>query len=197
MENIFPVYDQLVSREEKETFLNQKAKVFWLTGLSGSGKTTIAKQVERILFNKGFFVQLIDGDNVRSGLCNNLTFSLEDRKENIRRIAELTALSIRQGIICINTFVSPTLEIRQMAKDIVGEQDFFEIYIDTTLEECEKRDVKGLYKKARSGEIKGFTGIDSPFEKPINPSLVISTKQSIQESADQLIEFILTKVQPK
>ena len=194
MENIYPVYDQLISREEKEAFLNQKAKVFWLTGLSGSGKTTIAKQVERILFNQGFFVQLIDGDNVRSGLCNNLTFSLEDRKENIRRIAELTALSLRQGIICINTFVSPTIEIRNMAKEIVGVKDFFEILIDTPLEECENRDVKGLYKKARAGEIKGFTGIDSPFEKPINPSLIVSTNQSIQESAAQLTSFILKHV---
>jgi adenylylsulfate kinase len=194
MENIYPVYDQLISREEKEAFLNQKAKVFWLTGLSGSGKTTIAKQVERILFNQGFFVQLIDGDNVRSGLCNNLTFSLEDRKENIRRIAELTSLSLRQGIICINTFVSPTIEIRNMAKEIVGVKDFFEILIDTPLEECENRDVKGLYKKARAGEIKGFTGIDSPFEKPINPSLIVSTNQSIQESAAQLTSFILKHV---
>lgn len=196
MENIFPVYDQLISREEKENFLNQKANVFWLTGLSGSGKTTIAKQVERLLFKKGFFVQLIDGDNVRSGLCNNLSFTLEDRKENIRRIAELTALSLRQGIICINTFVSPTREIRKMAQEIIGQQDFNEIYIDTSLEECENRDIKGLYKKARAGEIKGFTGIDSPFEMPLDPALTISTSQSIQESAMQLVDFILTKVQP-
>ncbi len=196
MENIFPVYDQLISREEKENFLNQKASVFWLTGLSGSGKTTIAKQVERILFNKGFFVQLIDGDNVRSGLCSNLSFTIEDRKENIRRIAELTALSLRQGIICINTFVSPTRDIRQMAHDIIGAEDFNEIYINTPLEECEKRDVKGLYQKARAGEIKGFTGIDSPFEMPLDPALTISTSQSIQESAIQLVDFVLTKVQP-
>lgn len=194
MEHIYPVYDQLISREEKEAFLNQKAKVFWLTGLSGSGKTTIAKQVERILFNEGYFIQLIDGDNVRSGLCNNLSFSLEDRKENIRRIAELTALSIRQGIVCINTFVSPTKEIRAMAKEIIGEEDFFEILVDTSLEECEKRDVKGLYKKARSGEIKGFTGIDSPFEKPENPSLVLSTDKEIQESAMDLVSFIKEQI---
>jgi adenylylsulfate kinase len=196
MENIYPVYDQLISREEKEAFLNQKAKVFWLTGFSGSGKTTIAKQVERLLFNKGFFVQLIDGDNVRSGLCNNLTFSLEDRKENIRRIAELTALSIRQGIVCINTFVSPTIEIREMAKEIIGEEDYFEILIDTSLEECEKRDVKGLYKRARAGEIKGFTGIDSPYEKPVNPALTVLTDGSVQESADQLVDFILNHISP-
>ncbi len=194
MENIYPVYDQLISRAEKEQFLNQKACVFWLTGLSGSGKTTIAKHVERVLFNKGFFIQTIDGDNVRSGLCNNLSFSLEDRKENIRRIAELTALNIRQGIICINTFVSPTKAIREMAKEIIGEKDYFEIFINTPLEACEKRDVKGLYKKARAGEIKGFTGIDSPFEKPDRPSLTISTESSIQESASQLINFMMSKV---
>lgn len=194
MDNVFPIYDDIVSREERELFFNQKAGVFWLTGLSGSGKSTIAKQVERLLFNKGYFVQLLDGDNVRTGLCNNLGFSIEDRTENIRRIAELSALYVRSGIICINSFVSPTREIRSVAKQIIGEDDFFEVYIDASLETCEKRDVKGLYKKARAGEIKGFTGIDSPYEAPKTVSLHIDTNTlSIQESTQHLVHLILSK----
>ena len=191
MNNIYPIFDQLVSQDEREQFLNQKAAVFWLTGLSGSGKSTIAKKVERILFSKGYFVQVLDGDNVRSGLCNNLGFSLEDRMENIRRISELSSLYIQSGIICINSFVSPTENIRNLAKSIIGDKYFHEIYINTSLEECEKRDVKGLYKKARRGEIKGFTGIDSVFEEPKNPALNIMTENaSIQESADLLIDYM-------
>lgn len=193
--NIYPIYDQLVSRSEREKFLNQKASVFWLTGLSGSGKSTVGKQVERILFSKGYFIQLLDGDNVRSGLCNNLGFSLDDRKENIRRIAELSALYVRSGIICLNSFVSPTIEIRNMAREIIGKEDFHEVFINASLETCEDRDVKGLYKKARKGEIKGFTGIDSPYEAPENPAIEIRTdKLSIQDSASLLIEFIENQI---
>ena len=195
MNNIYPIYDRMVSRQERENFLNQNAGVFWLTGLSGSGKSTIALQVERQLFSKGYFIQLLDGDNVRSGLCNNLGFSLEDRKENIRRIAELSALYVRSGMICINTFVSPTIEIRSLAAEIIGQENFHEILIDASLETCEKRDVKGLYKKARSGEIKGFTGIDSPFEKPENAALIIDTNTAdIHRSAEILHEFIISKI---
>lgn len=191
MENIHPIFDRIVSREEKERFLNQKAKVFWLTGLSGSGKSTIAQKVERMLFDKGYLVQLIDGDNIRTGICNNLGFSLEDRKENIRRIAEVSKLFVNCGVICINSFVSPTKEIRKMASEVIGVDDFFEIYISTSLEECENRDVKGLYAKARAGEIKGFTGIDSPYEEPEHPSLKIETeKNTVEESAEKLFKFI-------
>ncbi len=191
MENIHPIFDRIVSREEKEKFLNQNAKVFWLTGLSGSGKSTIAQKVERMLFNKGYLVQLIDGDNIRTGICNNLGFSLEDREENIRRIAEVSKLFVNCGVICINSFVSPTKEIRKIARDIIGVNDFFEIYISTSLEECENRDVKGLYAKARAGEIKGFTGIDSPYEEPEHPSLLIETeKNTVDESAEKLLKFI-------
>lgn len=192
MEHIlFPISDQIVQRKERESFLNQKAGVFWLTGLSGSGKSTLAKQVERMLFNEGYFVQLIDGDNIRSGLCNNLGFSIEDRTENIRRIAELSTLFVQSGTICINTFISPTLSIRSLAKSIIGEQNFHEIHIDTSLEICEDRDVKGLYNKARKGKIKNFTGIDSPYENPIHPELKISTEgKTIQESSMELLNFI-------
>ena len=194
-ENIHPIFDRLVSRQERELFLNQKAKVFWLTGLSGSGKSTIGQAAERLLFNDGRFVQLIDGDNIRSGINNNLGFSLEDRKENIRRISEISKLYLNSGIICINTFVSPTIEIREYAKTIIGEDDYHEVFINTPLEVCESRDVKGLYKKARSGEIKGFTGIDSPYEAPINPNLEIKTaNHTIEDSTNILLRFIKNEV---
>lgn len=190
--NIHPIFDRLLQRADREERLKQKAKVIWLTGLSGSGKSTIAQHLERKLHNKGFFAQVIDGDNIRSGLNNNLGFTLEDRKENIRRIAEVAKLYLHSGIITLNSFVSPTHEIRAYAKEIVGEDDFIEVYINTPLEICEQRDVKGLYKKARAGVIKGFTGIDSPYEAPDNPSFEIRThKKTVEEAVMQLYEFIL------
>ena len=155
--NIFPIYDQLVSRQEKEDFLNQQGAVFWLTGLSGSGKSTMAKQLERQLFNEGFVVQVLDGDNVRSGINNNLGFSEDDRKENIRRIAEIAKLFSRSGIVTICSFVSPKNDLREMAQRIIGDE-FHLVYISSSLKKCEERDVKGLYAKARKGEIKNFTG---------------------------------------
>lgn len=192
MENIHPIFDRLVQRADREKRLQQKAKALWLTGLSGSGKSTIAQVLERSLYNQAFFAQVLDGDNIRSGINNNLGFSIEDRKENIRRIAEVSKLYLNSGIISINSFISPTTDIRAYAKTIIGADDFIEIYINTPLEVCESRDVKGLYKKARAGEIKGFTGIDSPYEAPINPALEIRTEnQSIQESVDAILEYIL------
>jgi adenylylsulfate kinase len=192
LENIHPIFDRLLQREDRELRLNQKAKALWLTGLSGSGKSTIAEALERELYNKGFFAQVLDGDNIRSGINNNLGFSIEDRKENIRRIAEIAKLYVNSGVIAINSFISPTIEIRSYAKSIIGESDFIEIFINTPLEVCETRDVKGLYKKARSGEIKGFTGIDSPYQAPINPDLEVKTEnQSVQESVNTILEFIL------
>jgi|APSaa5957512493_1039668.scaffolds.fasta_scaffold00015_12 adenylylsulfate kinase len=193
--NVFSVFDELISKEEKEAFLNQKAFVVWMTGLSGSGKTTLAKFLERKLLENGYFSKLLDGDNVRSGLNNGLGFSEEDRIENIRRIAEVSKLFTQGGLVCINCFVSPTHSIRQMAKDIIGEDSFLEVFINTPLEECEKRDVKGLYAKARKGEIKDFTGISAPFEAPEKAAIEIETKdKSIEESGnelyDKLIEFI-------
>lgn len=195
-DNIHPIFHRLVSRQEREKFLNQISGVFWLTGLSGSGKSTIAVGVERILFNMGFFAQVIDGDNVRRGLCNNLGFGIEDRAENIRRIAEVAKLYLQSGIITLCSFVSPTVEIRNTAASIIGRKDFFEIYINTPLEVCENRDVKGLYKKARAGKIIGFTGIDSPYEEPENPHLEIkTTEQSIEESIEVVVNFIIAKAQ--
>ncbi len=174
--NIHPIFDRLVTREEQERLLNQKGMVLWFTGLSGSGKSTIAEALERQLYNNGYFVKVLDGDNIRSGINKNLGFSLEDRKENIRRIAEVAKLFLDSGAIVLCSFVSPTIEIRNLAREIIGMEDFKEVYVDTPLEICESRDVKGLYKKARAGEIKGFTGIDSPFEAPKAPALRLLTE---------------------
>ena len=190
-ENIFPVFDKIISKEKKEKLLNQKGKVFWLTGLSGSGKTTIALQLEKELFKLGFLVQILDGDNIRAGINNNLSFSEGDRAENIRRISEVSKLFLNCGVITINCFVSPTKKMRQNAKKIIGKENYYEIFINAHLETCEKRDVKELYKKARSGEIKNFTGIDAEYEKPNNPNLEVDTTQL---SLDQSIEIILKNI---
>ncbi|MCF8282895.1 MAG: adenylyl-sulfate kinase [Bacteroidales bacterium] len=189
--NIHPVFEQLLSRSEREAFLKQKSKVIWMTGLSGSGKSTIAGLLERRLLEHGFFAQVLDGDNIRSGINNNLGFSLEDRKENIRRIAEIAKLYCNSGIITICAFVSPTIEIRNYAKQIIGSEDFIEVFVDAPLAVCEERDVKGLYKKARNGEIKDFTGIGSPFEPPIFPDLTLNTShKSVIESVDTAYSFL-------
>jgi len=182
-DNIYPVFDQLLKRADKERLLEQSAQTFWLTGLSGSGKTTIAKGLEKKLHQIGYLCYVLDGDNIRSGINKNLTFTLEDRVENIRRIAEVNKLINDCGVITINSFVSPTREIRQMAREIIGEA-YNEVYVHVSLETAEARDVKGLYKKARKGEIKGMTGIDSPYEAPIAADLEIKTaEQTLDESA--------------
>lgn len=191
MNNIHPIFDRLISRKQQELLLNQKGKVLWFTGLSGSGKSTIAEGVQKELYRQGYLVKVLDGDNIRSGINNNLGFSLEDRKENIRRIAEVAKLFLDTGIIVLASFVSPTREIRAMARDIIGKEDFYEIFVNTPIEECEKRDVKGLYKKARAGEIKGFTGIDSPFEVPESSFLELDT---ISMSVDECIQLVITSV---
>ena len=190
--NIHPVFDKIISRREKEELLKQKSIVLWMTGLSGSGKSTIAIGVEKELHRRGFLTQILDGDNVRTGINSNLGFSEEDRYENIRRIAEISKLFINCGIITINSFVSPTNEIRKKAKDIIGADNFIEVYISVPIDVAEKRDVKGLYKKVRKGEIKNFTGIDSPFEAPQKPDIEIKTNElNIQESVEKVLEKIL------
>lgn len=190
-DHIHPIFDRLVSRDEKENFLNQKAAVFWFTGLSGSGKSTIAEAVERELFNIGHLVQVLDGDNIRTGICDNLSFSLEDRKENIRRISEVSKLMINAGIVTLNSFVSPTNEIRAFARSIIGDKDFHLIHVKASVETCEARDVKGLYQKARAGIIKGFTGIDSPFDEPDNVQLILDTEsESKDESVEKAVNYI-------
>ena len=196
--NIHPIFDQLVSREEKESFLNQDSKLIWLTGLSGSGKSTIAKGLEKALFKRGFYVQVLDGDNIRTGICNNLGFTVEDRSENIRRISEVAKLFIEAGVVTICSFVSPTQQIRKIAQQIIGDNDHVGVFIDAPIEICEKRDVKGLYKKARAREIKNFTGIDSPFERPDDPNLIIETaEQTIEESVEQVLQFVLPLISKK
>ncbi len=193
--NIHPIFDQIIDRKLKEERLSQKAKVLWFTGLSGSGKSAIATALEKRLFAEGFTVQILDGDNIRMGISNNLTFSEEDRVENIRRIAEVAKLFVNAGIICLNSFVSPTREIRAMAKQIIGEDDFIEIFVNAPLEVCEKRDVKGLYKKARAGEIKNFTGIDAPFEEPLNADVDVSTTdKDVEESVAYVYNKIIDKI---
>ena len=195
-DNIHPIFDRLLHRNDRELRLGQRSVALWLTGLSGSGKSTIAQELERRLYNEGYFAQVLDGDNIRSGINNNLGFSIADREENIRRIAEVTKLYLNSGIITINSFVSPTIKIRSQAKDIIGAEDFMEVFINTPLEVCETRDVKGLYAKARKGEISGFTGIDSPYEPPINPEINVFTEnRTVQESANDIYEYILTKIQ--
>lgn len=191
-ENIHPIFDRILSREDKEERLEQRAVVVWLTGLSGSGKSTIAQALERSLHNEGYFTKLLDGDNIRVGLSNNLSFTEEDRTENIRRIAEAAKLFLDGGIICLCSFVSPTREIRALAKDIIGEDDFLEVYVNAPLEVCEARDVKGLYKKARDGKIPNFTGIDSPFEGPESPFLELRTDEKDLESCTrELLEALV------
>jgi adenylylsulfate kinase len=197
-ENIHPIFDRLLQRSDREERLGQRSKVLWMTGLSGSGKSTIAQHLERELHNRGFFAQVLDGDNIRSGINNNLGFSLDDRRENIRRIAEVSKLFLNAGLIAIDCFISPTLEIRQYAREIIGPDDFIEIYINTPLEICEKRDVKGLYKKARSGAIKGFTGIDSPYEPPVHPAVEIKTAElSVEAAVEQIYQHLLPHIQLK
>jgi adenylylsulfate kinase len=160
-------------------------------GSFGIWKSTIAQDLERQLYNNGFFPQVLDGDNIRAGINNNLGFTIEDRAENIRRIAEIAKLYLHSGIITICSFISPTIEIRNFAREIIGAENFVEVFINTPLEICETRDVKGLYKKARAGEIKGFTGIDSPYEAPQNPDIEILTAElTVEESSQQILDKI-------
>ncbi|HAF29992.1 MAG TPA: adenylyl-sulfate kinase [Bacteroidales bacterium] len=196
--NIHPTFDKILKREDKEKLLNQHSIVIWITGLSGSGKTTIAKDLELELHKRGYLTKLLDGDNVRTGINNNLGFSEEDRTENIRRIAEVSKLFMKGGVILINCFISPTKEIRDQARSIVGPEDFFEIYVNTPLEVCEQRDIKGLYAKARAGLIKNFTGIDSPYEEPENADVEIKTLDySIEESVQKILDVLLPRIEYK
>lgn len=193
--NIFPVFHEILGRAEKETLLNQRSKVIWLTGLSGAGKTTLAKYLEEALFDKGFVTQVLDGDNIRSGINNNLGFTETDRFENIRRISEISKLFVNCGVITINCFISPTEEIREMARRIIGKDDFIEVYVNAPLKVCEERDIKGLYTRARRGEIKDFTGIDSPFEIPGNIDIEIRTDLlSIDESVKKILAIVLPRI---
>ena len=181
----------MLSRSDKEELLGQKGVMLWFTGLSGSGKSTVAIALERELQKRGLLCRILDGDNIRSGINKGLGFTAEDRRENIRRIAEVAKLFVDTGIITIAAFISPSNELRRMASDIIGAEDFKEVYISTPLEVCEARDVKGLYAKARRGEIKNFTGISAPFEAPEHPALSIDTsKVSLEDSVKQILIFL-------
>ncbi len=191
-ENIYPIYDKMMTREDREQLLHQRGVMVWFTGLSGSGKSTVALGVERELHKRGILCRILDGDNIRAGINSNLGFSQEDRTENIRRIAEIGKLFVDTGVVTLACFVSPTEDIRQMARDIVGKDDFKEVFVSTPLEECERRDVKGLYAKARKGQVKDFTGISAPFEAPKHPALSIDTSVlPLEESVHKVVELVL------
>jgi len=176
--------------------LKQRSKVIWMTGLSGAGKTTLAKALDEALYNRGILSQILDGDNIRSGINNNLNFTETDRTENIRRIAEVSKLFLNCGIISINSFISPTEDIRHMAMDIIGRENMIEVFVNAPLNVCESRDVKGLYARARKGEIKNFTGIDSPFEKPMDTDVEIRTDlMTVEKSTEKLLDFILPRIE--
>lgn len=195
MSNIYPIFDKILSRSHKEKLLKQKSIVVWMVGLSGSGKSTLAKALEQDLYEKGHLSQLLDGDNLRTGINNNLGFSESDRLENIRRSAETAKLFLNCGIVTICSFISPTEEIRKMAREIIGAEDFFEVYVNAPFEVCEQRDVKGLYKKARKGEIKNFTGLDAPFEAPLHPGLELKTDLKDFETCKQeLVQAVINKI---
>lgn len=193
--NIYPIFDRMMDREDKEALLKQHSLMIWFTGLSGSGKSTVAIALERELHRRGLLCRILDGDNIRSGINNNLGFTETDRVENIRRIAEVSKLFIDTGIITIAAFISPSNDLRKMAAEIIGRENFLEVFVNTPLEVCEQRDVKGLYAKARRGEIKNFTGISAPFEAPSHPDLTLDTsKLTLEESVNLLLEKILPKV---
>ena len=192
--NIYPIFDRMMSRDDKEQLLKQRGMMLWFTGLSGSGKSTVAIALERELHSRGLLCRILDGDNIRSGINNTLGFSAEDRVENIRRIAEVGRLFVDTGIITIAAFISPNNQLREMAAEIIGKDDFVEVFVSTPLEECEKRDVKGLYAKARRGEIKNFTGISAPFEAPEHPDITLDTsKLPVEESVKILLDYVLPK----
>ena len=197
-QNIHPTFGQLLGREAKETLLNQRGLVVWLYGLSGSGKSTLATALERRLHEEGVFTQVLDGDNIRTGLNNNLGFSDEDRSENIRRIAEVAKLFASAGVVTITSFICPRNELRTLAREIVGQADFLEVYVECSFETCEQRDVKGLYAKAKAGQVQNFTGRDSSFEAP-EPrdaaDLILNTDNQVEgESLEQLYQAVRPRV---
>ena len=190
-------YEYKINKIHREHHHGNKTYLLWFTGLSGSGKSTLANLVEVALHKKGFSTYILDGDNIRQGINKDLSFTPKDRTENIRRIAEISNLILDAGVITLATFVSPYIKDRESVKKIVGAENFIEVFVNTSLEECERRDVKDLYKKARSGEIKNMTGISAPYEAPVNPDLeVITDGHSIEECVEIIINFIKNKLKP-
>jgi len=194
-ENIFPEFARMLQRPAKEERLRQRSRVFWLYGLSGSGKSTLANALERRLFADGYFTQILDGDNIRTGLNRDLGFSDEDRMENIRRIAEVARLFMDAGVVTLTSFICPARAMRAMAREIVGAENFVEVYVRASFEKCAERDVKGLYAKAQSGELKQFTGKDSAFEEPERADLTIDTETAtLEESLDELYRNVVPRI---
>ena len=194
MNYIYPIKTK-VSQQQRAQLMNQRPMLIWFTGLSGSGKSTLAVQLEAQLYDLGFKTYLLDGDNIRAGLNKDLSFTDEGRVENIRRIGEVAKLLLDAGIVVLSAFISPFEADRRQLKEIVGAENYVEIFVDAPLDVCEQRDVKGLYKKARAGEVKNFTGIDSPYESPTDPDVIISTGElTVDESIARLMEYVLPKV---
>ncbi len=194
MTNLYPIQTKVTSADRSQ-LLKQNQLMIWFTGLSGSGKSTLAVLLEAKLFQMGFKTYLLDGDNVRTGLNKDLTFTDAGRIENIRRIGEVGKLMLDAGLVVLSAFISPFEQDRQQVKSIVGKENYLEVFVDTPLEVCEQRDVKGLYKKARAGEVKNFTGIDSPYERPLSPDLVLRTDQlSVDQSINALLKTVLPRI---
>lgn len=195
MDNIIP-HDFHISREDRQNLKSHRSFVVWFTGLSGSGKSTLANMVEKILFELGIHTFSLDGDNIRKGLNKNLGFSKEDRRENLRRISEVAKLFVDSGTVIIASFISPLKSDREVIRSIIGKENFVEVFVNTPLEICEARDVKGLYKKARAGEIKDFTGINAPYEKPVNPDIEVKTdEEAAEKSAERIVVFLKNKLE--
>lgn len=195
MENIYPIFDRTQLRVDKQRQLRQRSVVLWFTGLSGSGKSTLALALQRQLEADGYLCHVVDGDNMRAGINSDLGFSDAERRENVRRIAEVCRLFIDAGFITIATSLSPNEELRTMARNIIGSDDFVEIYLSTSIEECERRDVKGLYRKARCGMVANFTGVDAVYEPPCAPNLSIDTEeQSVSDCVDQIVQYVSPRI---
>ena len=193
MNNNIVWHGSSVTRVDREVLLNQRGLIVWFTGLSGSGKSTIANRVQEALFHNKKLTYLLDGDNIRHGLCSDLGFELKDRVENIRRIGEMSKLFVDSGIITLGTFVSPLRSDRDKVRALLG-KDFIEVYVKCSIETCENRDPKDLYKKARNGEIKNFTGIDSPYEEPLDAEIVLDTdSKSIDQCVNQIVDYLKSK----
>ena len=191
MHNNLTWHDGYVTREEREELHGHKGAVIWFTGLSASGKSTIAQHVEKMLYERGCSTYVFDGDNVRHGLCNDLGFSAEDRTENIRRIGEMVKLFVDAGIIAMTAFISPYRKDRERIRDLIGRDHFFEIYVNCPVDVCADRDQKGIYAKAKAGTIKNFTGISAPYEPPEEPSLVIYSDQvDATRAAQQVLDIL-------
>lgn len=188
-------HDHAISKNDRRKANGHGSVIVWFTGLPSSGKSTLAGEVQKKLMEKGVKTYILDGDNIRTGLCKGLGFSEEDRAENIRRIGEVSKLFVDAGVVTLSAFVSPYRKDRNMVRELVEEGEFVEVFVSCPVEECEKRDVKGLYKKARAGEIKGFTGIDDPYEEPLKPDIVIETnKERLEESTEKICSFLKGRI---